>query len=29
MRAFWLELFDRAGASLPEHRYGPQLIDFP
>ena len=29
MRAFWLEFFDRAGASLPEHRYGPQLIDFP
>ncbi len=29
MKAFWLELFDRAGASLPEHRYGPQLIDFP
>lgn len=29
MKAFWLELFDRAGASLPEYRYGPQLIDFP
>jgi hypothetical protein len=29
MRAFWLELLDRAGASLPEHRYGAQLIDFP
>ena len=29
MRAFWVELLERAGASLPEHRYGAQLIDFP
>ncbi len=29
MRAFWIEFFARAGASLPEHRYGSQLIDFP
>lgn len=29
MRAFWVELLERAGASLPEHRYGAQLINFP